>query len=100
MSIDFVLELKTGFFRQEQCLVKIDHHSAEILFDFHEKSDVYIVAFSELKRIIYSPGIKHEIEFQTNHNTYIGYVSKDEIQRGIIEILKVDFNDRFREINQ
>lgn len=99
LSINFPLELKTGFFRQEQCVVKIDRHLSQIFFDFKEKSDIYIVEFSHLKRIIYSPGIRHEIEFQTNHNAYVGYVSKDEVQRGVIEILKAEFGDRFKEIH-
>jgi hypothetical protein len=99
LSINFPLELKTGFFRQEQCMVRIDHHHSQIFFDFQEKSDIYVVEFEHLKRIVYSPGTKHEIEFQTSHNAYVGYVSKDEIQRGIIEILKVEFGDRFKEIH-
>lgn len=98
MSIEFPIELKTGFFKQEACVVRIDHSISQLFFDFKEKSDVYIIDFTDIKRIIYSSGIKDEIEFHTNHNAYIGYISKGDVKRGLVDLLRIEFGDRFREI--
>lgn len=98
MSIEFPIELKTGFFKQEECVVRIDHNISQLFFDFKEKSDVYIVDFADIKRIIYAPGIKDEIEFHTNHNTYIGYIGKGDLRHGLVDLLRIEFGDRFREI--
>lgn len=98
MSIEFPIELKTGFFKQEACMVRIDHSISQLFFDFKEKSDVYVVNFSDIKRIIYASGIKDEIEIHTSHNAYIGYVGKDEVRRGLVDLLRIEFGDRFREI--
>ena len=37
----------------------------------------------------------HEIEIQTDHNAYVGNIQKDEIQRGVMDFVKVSFGEKF-----
>ncbi len=98
MSMQFSLELKTGFFQTDACIVHIDNKASRLLIEFEKGRDAYVIEFKNLKRIIYNPYAHHELELQTSCDTYVGYVNKQELARGVIDFLKVEFESIFKEI--
>ena len=76
MSMSFPMDLKTGFFSVEPCIVKIDCKSSQLMIAYERTDEAYLIEFDNIKRIIFNPHMQNELEFQTDHNTYIGTLNK------------------------
>jgi len=98
MSMSFPIELKTGFFEVERCMLKIDSKALQLIIEFDKNSSAYLIEFENIKKVIYNPYMRHEIEIQTDHNAYVGHLLKDEIQRGVMDFVKVAFGEKYKEI--
>ena len=98
MSVRFPIELKTGFFGVEPCMMKIDSKASQLIIEFDKNADAYLIEFANIKKVIYNPTMHHEIEIQTDHNAYVVNIQKDEIQRGVMDFVKVSFGEKFKEI--
>lgn len=98
MSMSFPVTLKSGFFKTQDCLMKIDHLTQEILLDCGNSASCYVIEFSSIKRIIYNALMHHELEIQTEHTSYIGVLKKTETQNGLKEVLQAYFGDQYIEI--
>jgi len=97
--MSFPLEYKTGFFKVEPCLVKIDSRTSQLIFELAQSKVAYFVDYENIKKVYYNPNMRYELAFQTLHDDYIGYMHKEEVQRGIVDFLKVEFGEKFKEIN-
>lgn len=98
MSMNIPIELKTGFFQLEQGLIKIDNHAQQVKIEIFSHNDMISIDFDTILRVIYNPHLKHELEIQTTLENFIGYLKKESIQRGVIDFLKIEFGDKFKEI--
>ncbi|GAB6108049.1 hypothetical protein [Fusibacter bizertensis] len=98
MSMNIPIELKTGFFQLEQGLIKIDNHAQKVKIEISSHNDMISIDFDTIHRVIYNPHLKHELEIQTTLENFIGYLKKESIQRGVIDFLKIEFGDKFKEI--
>jgi len=99
MSMNIPIELKTGFFQLEQGIIKFDNHAKQIQIELVDQRAAIIIEFSSIHRVIYNPYSKHELEIQTTLDNYIGYLKKESVQRGVIDFLKIEFADKFKEIS-
>ena len=81
LSMSFPLEFKTGFFKIETCLLKIDSKSSQLIFELHQSKVAYFVEYENIKKVYYNPKMRHELAFQTLHDDYIGYMHKEEVQQ-------------------
>ena len=99
LSMSFPLEFKTGFFKVEPCLLKINSKSSQLIFELDQSKVAYFVDYETIKRVYYNPKMRHELAFQTLHDDYIGYMHKEDVQRGIVDFLKVEFGEKFKENN-
>ena len=99
MSMCFPMNMKTGFFKVEPCIVKIDCKASQMVIAYERTDEAYLLEFESIRRVIYNPHMQHELEFQTDHNTYIGTLHKEPTLRGVVDFLKVSFKDKYLEIN-
>jgi hypothetical protein len=96
--MDIPFDLKTGFFKQEPSILRVDHRSAQIQISIPSRSEVFLVEFANVRRVIYSPNVKHELEIQTDFDSYVGYLTKESLKKGAVDYMRVEFEERFKEI--
>lgn len=97
MFMDIPFDLKTGFFKQEPSILRVDHHSAQVQISIPSRSEVFLVEFSNIRRVIYSPNVRHELEIQTDFESYVGYLTKEGLNKGVVDYMRVEFEERFKE---
>ncbi len=99
MSMNIPIELKTGFFQLEQGIIKLDNRAEQLQIELIDQRSAIVIEFANILRVIYNPSLKFELEIQTSQDNYIGYLKKESVQRGVIDFLKIEFGDKFKEIN-
>lgn len=99
MSMNIPIELKTGFFQLEQGIIKLDNRAEQLQIELIDQRSAIVIEFANIQRVIYNPSLKFELEIQTSLDNYIGYLKKESVQRGVIDFLKIEFGDKFKEIN-